>query len=78
MPDLDIAKALEAGADSGFDRGNDSRHEIAARILTAALPHILDALAEEALAGVDRKDWVSLTNIAVAKWLRAKADEVRQ
>ena len=49
MPDLDLSKAIEAGAradEADTSIGTSEQH--AERILTAALPHILDALAEQA------------------------------
>ena len=68
MPDLDLSKAIEAikqAADT-FTGLDEAECKILA---TAALPHILDALAEQANS---ERAWQA------KNYLRAKAVEVRQ
>ena len=92
MTELDLTKAIEAGArelaclDDGEpwpsnadlggnptgtrdDEYRDGITEHATEIITAALPHILDALAEQANS---ERAWQA------KNYLRAKAVEVRQ
>ena len=85
MPDLDLTKAIEAGAraleeeDGAFVDPLDRQAfvERCGTILTAALPHILEALARQAddewFRGVGGEGAYKATD-----WLRAKAQEVRQ
>ena len=93
MPDLDLTKAIEAGARvltgqvlvSEYDDLN-SQTRLAfsldtANILTAALPHILDALAEDFKRRMDDAEQcsVELDDLEAAwRLVRAKAYEVRQ
>lgn len=71
---LDLTDAIDAGADSNFDRGNDSRSEIAAHVINAALPHILNALADEAESLYEE---ASDDAYGAFCWLRTKAEEAQ-
>ena len=82
MSELDLSKAYKAAAsgiasDQGRVNTVDRDCVVGSMCVDLALPHILDALADEALAGVDREEWGSLANIGTAKWLRAKAEAAR-
>ena len=99
MPDLDLAKAIEAGArvltgqvlvSEYDDLDQQTRHAFdcdTERIIWAALPHILDALAEQAAAEEragydceeDRYTSRKAKRAASARaWLHDKEAEVRQ
>jgi hypothetical protein len=70
VSDLDLSKAIDAGTDASLtpQRGNPNR---VAAIIRAALPYILEALAEKADA--DGLDY----GYVFEDWLRAKAEEAR-
>ena len=71
MGELDLSKAVEAGADIIFActvLTNGDAEALSEDAITAALPHILDALAEEAEA---------TGSLVAARYLRAKAEEIR-
>lgn len=85
MAELDLSKAVEAGAEAlASDADAEAvwpEYEREAEVaLTAALPHILDALASQAhcervFAGSFPP--VKEDAYIVAQWLRAKAEELR-
>ena len=86
MAELDLSKAVEAGAKARLEQefpesGWDARDvvcqtftEQSAQMITAALPHILDAPAEEFERDAIFPDWDQV----VAAALRYKARQVRR
>ncbi|MEW1813269.1 hypothetical protein AB0284_21510 [Pseudarthrobacter phenanthrenivorans] len=77
MESLNLDKAYEVAADfAEYNGGEPGDAWLSHGILDAALPHILDALAEQATAESDAQPhWVAPR--ITAGWLRAKAVEVR-
>ena len=83
MTDLDLSKAVQAGAlaiAGGDQRYVDGYAEgDASAALTAALPHILDALAKRAeVSGALTDDSIRWAYLRfTAEWLRIEAAEAR-
>ena len=82
MSELDLSKAVEAGADIIFActaLTNGDAEALSEDAITAALPHILDALADDADSkgrrGIGANGGTRATE--AARYLRAKAEEVR-
>ena len=82
MEALNLSAAIDAGAladEADTSIGTSEQH--AERIITAALPHILDALADKANSERVFGKYlppVKEEALIVAGWLREQAEEVRQ